>query len=681
MVATFRHRTRLMNEDDSLPGASLLDDVSALRALLAALVDSSDDAIVAKDVHGTILSWNHSAERIFGYRSDEAVGRSIYLVIPADRHDEEERILATLRRGERIDHFETQRIRKDGSSIDVSVSISPIHDCTGAIVGIAKIARDITIARQAQTLEATLAAIVASSDDAIIGKTLEGVVMAWNASASRMFGYEADEIVGKSILTLLPPERHPEEATILATLKRGDRIEHFETERVHKNGHRIAVSLSVSPIKDASGRIVGAAKIARDITRWRALEREREDLLGRERTARGEAEAANRAKDAFLATVSHELRTPLSPIIAWARMLRDGILGADKTTKAIATIERSASALAQLIDDLLDVSRIIAGKMRIEVRPTDLSAVIHSAIEVIRPAADAKDIRLVSTIDSETGVVMGDPDRLVQVVWNLLSNAVKFTPQGGRVHVVLERVSSHVEITVSDTGQGFASEFRPYLFERFRQADGSATRHHGGLGLGLAIVRHIVELHGGTVHAESAGEHAGSTFTITLPRGIFQRSAREVERRHPTAPAREAAAAPGVPRPVETTLLAGLRMLVVDDEPDSNEVVSTILAVRGAEVRVAASADGAVDVMRSWVPDLVVSDIGMPDRDGFRLLTTIRATPALADVPVIALTAYATRDDRIRILTAGFKLHLTKPVDPDELVAGVLNVTARVRQG
>jgi len=638
-------------------------------ALLAALVDSSDEAVIAKDLDGTILSWNASAERMLGYRADEMLGRSALVFIPEERHHEEHEQLAVLRRGDRIEHFETQRIRKDGRRIDVSVSVSPIRDDAGTIVAVAKVIRDITGARIAQTLQSTLAAIVESSDDAIIGKTLDGVIMAWNASATRIFGWEALEIVGKSILTLLPPERHPEEATILATLRDGGRIEHFETERVHKDGHRLWVSLSVSPIKDASGRIVGAAKIARDITLRRTLEHEREDMLARERAARSEAEAANRSKDAFLATVSHELRTPLSPIIAWARMLGDGVLSPEKSAKAIATIDRSARALAQLIDDLLDVSRIIAGKMRIEVRPTDLGAVIQSALEVIRPAADAKGIRVQPLLDTETGVILGDPDRLQQVVWNLLSNAVKFTPRGGRVQVILERVNSHVEIAVSDTGQGFDPSFHPHLFDRFRQADGSVTRTHGGLGLGLAIVRHIVELHGGTVHAESPGTDRGATFTVKLPRGIFQRSAGEAERRHPTA------AAPLPQPPVDPSRLAGVRVFVVDDEPDSNEVVSTILAAYGAEVRVAAGVAQALDGLRAWVPDLVITDIGMPNRDGYALLAAMRRDPKLERVPAIALTAYATRDDRLRILGAGFQLHLTKPIDAEELVASVANVT------
>ena len=512
-----------------------------------------------------------------------------------------------------------------------------------------------------------LAAILESSDDAIIAKDLNGIILAWNASAERIFGYLATEVVGLPITILLPQDRANEEAAILATLRRGERVEHFETERITKDGRRIQMSLWVSPIKDASGRIVGAAKIARDVTSRLALERERDEILARERAARVEAETANRAKDAFIATISHELRTPLSPILAWTLMLRQGVLDTEKAGKALATIERSARSQAKLIEDLLDVARIVSGKLHIEVRPTDLAAVIQEAVEVMRPAADAKGIRLHVVLDTQTGKIVGDPDRLQQVVWNLLSNAVKFTPKGGRVQVILERVNSHVEIAVSDTGPGFDASLRLHMFERFRQGDSSTTRPHGGLGLGLAIVRHIVELHGGTVHAESPGEGQGATFTVKLPLVIFQRAAGEVERRHPTAAeVVEDGLYPAIP---------GVRVLVVDDEPDSNDVVGTLLASRGAEIRVAATASHALEIMRHWIPDLVVSDIGMPGEDGYALLAAMRKSDGkLGRIPVIALTAYGTRDDRIRILAAGFQMHITKPMDPVELIAGVANV-------
>jgi PAS domain S-box-containing protein len=519
-------------------------------------------------------------------------------------------------------------------------------------------------------VQAVLAAIVESSDDAIVGKDLNGTIMTWNAGAERIFGYTAEEAVGQPIVMLVPPERRGEEAHILAMLRRGERVEHFETERVRKDGRRIFVSLSVSPVKDATGRVIGAAKIARDVTSRKELEAERERLLAAERTARQVAETANRAKDAFLAMISHELRSPLSPILAWARMLRRGVLDEEKTRRALETIERNAQAQAQLIDDLLDISRIVAGKLRLEVRPVDLVSVIEAAMDVVRPAAEAKDIRIESVFDTETGFVVGDPSRLQQVVWNVLSNAIKFTPKHGRVQITLERVNSHVEIAVSDTGRGIAHEFLLYLFERFQQAETGPTRTHGGLGLGLAIVRHLVELHGGTVVAESAGEGQGATFTIKLPRMIFARTAGEIERRHPTLPM------PVADRP--DVSLGQLRVLVVDDEPDSNDVVSGVLGSSGAEVRVAASAAQGLDELGRWSPDVIISDIAMPGEDGYAFIGKVRALDGeKARIPAIALTAYATTEDRVRIFSSGFQVHLVKPVDPAELVAVVASSARR----
>jgi PAS domain S-box-containing protein len=485
-----------------------------------------------------------------------------------------------------------------------------------------------------------------------------------------MFGYAADEVVGKSVLLLLPTERHGEEAKVLETLRRGDRIDHFETVRVTKDGRRIDVSLSVSPIRDAAGRVVGAAKIARDVTARRRADEERERLLSREKAARATAEEATRAKDAFLAMVSHELRTPLSPILAWTRMLREGTLDADKSRRALETIERNVRAQSQLIDDLLDISRIVAGKLRLEVRPINLVEVIQRAVDVVRPAADAKGIRLQDVLDTETGPISGDPDRLQQVVWNLLSNAIRFTPKDGRVQIILERVNSHVEIAVSDTGQGISAEFLPHLFEAFRQADSGIARKHGGLGLGLAIVRHITELHGGSIVAESAGENQGATFTLKLPRTPYVRAAGESERRHPTL-------GETITPTTGWASLAGVRVLVVDDEPDSNDAVSTILASAGAEVRVAGSVGNAMAELGQWTPTVVVSDIGMPVEDGYELIRRLRALGgALATIPAVALTAYTRAEDRIRIFSSGFQGHVGKPVEPAELVAVVQSVSS-----
>jgi signal transduction histidine kinase len=405
------------------------------------------------------------------------------------------------------------------------------------------------------------------------------------------------------------------------------------------------------------------------VAQQQRVEGESERLLVEAQQARAEAEVASRAKDTFLAIVSHELRTPLSPILAWTALLERGTLDAEQTHKALDTILRCARAQAQLIGDLLDVSRIIAGKMRLDVRPVELRAVIEAAVDVVRPAADAKHVRLQLVLDTEIAPIAGDPDRLQQVVGNLLTNAVKFTPKNGLVSLVA-RVNSHVEIAVSDTGQGIDPTFLPHVFNRFQQADASTTRKYGGLGLGLAIVRYIVEAHGGTVHAESPGPGQGSVFTVKLPLVPVQRKAGETVRRH-TSEGRLTA-------PGDFPALIDLRVLVVDDEPDSNDVVRTILVDRGAEVRVAASASQALDILDRWKPDALITDIGMPGEDGYALLAKVRARKDdMGRLPAIALTAYASADDRVRLLSAGFAMHVAKPIEPVELLAVVASVAER----
>jgi PAS domain S-box-containing protein len=516
--------------------------------------------------------------------------------------------------------------------------------------------------------QARLATLVESSEDAIIGGRLDGIITSWNAGAERIFGYAAEEMIGGPLSRLAPPDRPDEVPTLLQAVQRGERVQHFETERVRKDGRRIHISLGLSPIKDATGRIIGASSVARDVTERKNAEKEREALLQIAERARAEAEFASRAKDAFLATISHELRTPLSPILAWSHMLRQGTLDAEKTARAVETIERSARSQAQLIEDLLDVSRIVAGKLRLDVRPVELAPVVQASVDVVRPAAEAKSIQIQVVLDPDAGRVSGDPERLQQVVWNLLSNAIKFTPKGGHVQVVLERVNSHVEIAVSDTGPGISPDFLPHVFERFQQGEQGPSRAHSGLGLGLAIVRHIVELHGGTVHAESPGIGQGTVFTLKLPLIVIARTAGEAERRHPLA-GEDEAKDHGYPQ------LNGLRVLLVDDEPDSNEVVRTLLASCGAEVRVAASAEQAREVLGRWRTDLLVSDVGMPGEDGYDLIASLRAQEGTqSQIPAVALTAYASREDKIRLLSAGFQAHVPKPLDAAELVTVVASI-------
>jgi signal transduction histidine kinase/ActR/RegA family two-component response regulator len=378
-----------------------------------------------------------------------------------------------------------------------------------------------------------------------------------------------------------------------------------------------------------------------------------------------EAQEGSRLKDEFLATVSHELRTPLTPILAWVSQLRRGTLDPARTARALEAIDRGARAQARLVDDLLEVSRMIGGKLHLDVRPMRLAAVIEAAIETMRPAASARDIRVETRLDPRIDLIQGDPGRLQQVMWNLLSNAIKFTPEGGRVDVVLKRVDSHLELSVRDTGKGIRSEFLPHLFERFRQADASVTRTLGGLGLGLAIVRHLVELHGGTIEAESAGEGKGTTFRVRIPLRVATEDTRAQE-------AREASTGE------ERAPLGGLRVLVVDDEPDTCDVLEAVLREAGAEVRACRSAAEALAELDTWWPDVLLSDIGMPGEDGYSLIRRVRAEEARHGraIAAVALTAYARAEDRRKALSAGFQMHVPKPIDGDDLIAVVVRARA-----
>ncbi len=803
---------------------------------LALVVESSDDAIVSKDLSSTIVSWNRAAERMFGYPAEEAIGRSIRMIIPADRQGEEDDVLAAIRAGRSVTHYETVRQRKDGSLVEISLTVSPIYDDAGVVVGASKIARDISAQKRAEFDMRRLAAVVESSDDAIVTKTLEGVITSWNRAAERMFGYTEAEAVGRSVRMLIPDELQFEEDSVLARIRSGLGIDHYETVRQRKDGSRLSISLTVSPIRGEAGEIVGASKIARDITeqvRLRQLAREHAeiteqlsavgavvassldrdtivqkvtdtarqlttaefgaffynvrdaesgdaymlytlsgapkeafskfphpratavfaptfrgeatirlddvtadprfgqnppfhgmppghlpvrsylavpvrgmhgDVLGglffgssrvgvftgqHQRIAEGiagwaavalenarllvEARDANRMKDEFLAVLSHELRTPLNAIVGYSRLLRGGMLAGDKLTRGLETLERNANWLTQIIEDVLDVSRIVSGKIRLDVQPVHLPMVIDNAVATVQPAADARGVRIQTIVDPGVGPISGDPDRLQQVLWNLLTNAVKFTGRGGRVQVRLERVNSHVEVAVSDTGVGITPDFLPHVFERFRQADAGTTRKTGGLGLGLSIVRHLVEMHGGTVDASSAGENAGSTFRIRLPLMIVHPQKPVVPREHP----RRTSSAPLGP----FDDLTGVRVVAVDDEQDALGLLRVVLEAAGADVSTFASPAAALEGMAAERPDAIIVDVGMPEMDGYDFIRRLRlsADPSVRDVPAAALTAFARAEDRTRALQSGFEMHLAKPVDPGELVASIATLVRRAR--
>jgi PAS domain S-box-containing protein len=914
---------------------------------LVAIVESADAAIYSADLAGTITSWNRAATLIFGYPAMEAIGQPLHIIIPADRLDEEVAVVARIRTGQSVSHYETVHRRRDGSLIDVAMTVSPIRGPDGEIVGISRIARDITERRALEHQSRHLAAIVQSSDDAIVSKDLNGIIRSWNAAAERMFGYAADEVIGQSIRIIVPADRQSEEDDVLRRIERDEAIDHFETVRWRKDGTSIPISLTVSPIRHRDGRVIGASKIARDISeakrregqlrlqsrlldlsdeaifaweldggiviwnkgseqlyghasadavgrvshellqtvhpdglearaalqagrqwegevrhrtregreivvesRQQPLEiggrrlvletnrdvtqanrnRERATFLAeigkvlagsldyeatltaiadlavpaiadwcavdiaaasgkierlavahsdpakidlvriiRERyedpkspyspahvlrtgepvivplvsdemivaaargdkerinlvrslgfasyicvplVARGstlgaltfataesqrqysredlqfaqevgyraalavdnaraymEARVASQLKDEFLATVSHELRTPLHAILGYARLLTSGTMTEAKQTQALATVERSATALAQIVEDILDVSRIISGKVRLNIQPVDLPTVVKYAIETVMPAAEAKGIRVQTTLDPRAAPISGDPDRLQQVVWNLVSNAVKFTPKGGQVQVRLARINSSVEIVVSDSGVGIKPDFLPHLFERFRQGDGGITRENSGLGLGLAIVRHLVELHGGTVRAASAGPGQGATFRVMLPIMIVHPETVVAESPHHQG---RHTGGPSV------ASLDGVYVLAIDDDPDALTLLREIMEGAGARVSTVDSAANALDQLEAAAPDIIVADIGLPIMDGFEFIRRVRTLPdsRLRQIPAAALTAYARSEDRVRALRSGFQTHLAKPVDPAELIAALAALTA-----
>jgi CheY-like chemotaxis protein/nitrogen-specific signal transduction histidine kinase len=408
----------------------------------------------------------------------------------------------------------------------------------------------------------------------------------------------------------------------------------------------------------------------RDQTALHEAEQEKTQLLEAERVARTAAERISVMKDEFLANVSHELRTPLNSILGWSQLIASKKLSSEDFQQGLETIQRNARAQAQLIEDLLDMSRIVSGKVRLDVQQTDLASVVDGAINSVRPSAEAKGIRLRQIVDPMIGSVTGDPTRLQQVVWNLLSNAIKFTPRGGRVDVLLQRVNSQLEITISDSGQGIKPDFLPHVFERFRQADSSTTRMYGGLGLGLAIVKQLVELHGGTVSATSEGEGLGATFTVSLPVAPIRSSSQK--REHPTTPTHTLSDCHGVD-------IAGIKVLIVDDEPDARDIIERMLVECEAEVMTAASAAEGVEKVKSLRPDLILSDIGMPGEDGYDFIRRVRRLPASEGgrTPAGALTAFARTEDRTRAMIAGYQIHIPKPIEPQELLAAVASLAGR----
>jgi PAS domain S-box-containing protein len=732
-------RTRVFATPEGF--SALLEDTTARKQAegaslrLGAIVSWSDDAIVAKDLDGIINAWNPAAERLFGFTAEEAIGRSIRMIVPADRQSEEDEVLRRLRRGEAIEHMETVRIRKDGTPVDIALTVSPVKDADGRIIGASKIARDITERRRAETERARLlaaeqtareraesaeeratllsessAALNASLDSAVTLRTVSRLVVPRFADWCIIDLVARDHTLERVAVSAGAPDTEalllelqqyaPDwtssqpaaevlrtrttmlianvtEDTLVSTSRDA---RHLEIMRRLSPCSAIAVPMvtqqrtvgAITLVRTTPGHTYGAVDVAlaEELARRAALAVDNATLFSEADQARTLAEGANRAKDEFLAVLSHELRTPMNAVYGWARMLQMGQIDSTATPRALDAIVRNAHVQLQLIDDLLDVSRIISGKMRLDIRPVDLPRVLEAALDAVRPAADAKGLRLQSLIDPGAGPLSGDPDRLQQVVWNLLMNAVKFTPRDGRIQLALQRVNSHVEIVVADTGAGIRSELLPLIFDRFKQGDSGTTRNQGGLGIGLALVRHLVELHGGSVTAESPGEGKGSTFRVKLPL-VAALVATGEERVHPTA--RQA------PPSYRGPSLRGLRVLVVDDDPDALDLVATILRRAEAEARLCTSPPEALDVLRSWKPHVLVSDIEMPGEDGYSLIRKVRELSGSegGQIPAVALTAYGRPEDRVRTLSAGYSMHVAKPVDPVELGVIVANLAGR----
>jgi PAS domain S-box-containing protein len=632
-------------------------------------LSSIGDGVIVTDRFGKIAFMNRIAEELTGWANAGVADLSLNEVLKL-RDEANSSELSDLTQKLPESPTSAKLVARDGQEILVDFRGSQIKNDQQENIGLVIVFRDITERSRAEIVDRRLAAIVEGSDDAIVGKTLDSVITSWNHAAEKMFGYSAEEAIGQSIYIIVPPERSYEEEKIISTLRRGERLEHFETIRMTKDGRRLNISLTVSPIKDRFGTVVGASKIARDITEQKRIEAQRERLLEWEQFARARAEDSNRLKDEFLATVSHELRTPLNAILGWATLLAAGKLEPEAANRALETIQRNAHSQAQIINDILDISRIVSGRLRLNLSNVEVSSLVEMVIETVRPAAEGKGIKLSTEIDDTVGDITADLERLQQVVANLLSNAIKFTPSGGTVEVRLERFESEVEIVVRDSGEGISKEFLPHVFDRFRQADSSITRSHGGLGLGLAIVRHLAELHGGRVQAESAGKGKGSTFRVSLPIALSAQAT--------TAKSEKLGA-----ELREAPDLDGLTVLVVDDEQDARHILTAMLEHYGAKVQIAASVSQAVEILEQDRPDILVSDIGMPEMDGYDLIKTVRYRGM--QIPAVAVTAHAMSSDRLRALAAGYQVHVAKPVDSEELaivvasLAGIAKNAKRAR--
>jgi PAS domain S-box-containing protein len=632
--------------------------------LLASIVESSDDAIISKSLDGIIQSWNAGAERLFGYTAGEAVGRHISLVIPAERIAEEDDIIASLKSGRRIEHFETERLRSDGRRILVSLTISPIKDDSGTVIGASKIVRDVTHQRQADQRERQLLADAVAANAKfqaffeqgalfagimdVSGTLLEANRLSWEAC-----GYTREAIIGKPFWEgpWWTPAPHLVERIKAASLQAA----HGQTFRAEMSyfaadGSERMADVTIQPITDDTGRVLFLAPTGVDITDRKRGEAEREKLEGSLRRLAAELSEADRRKNEFLAMLAHELRNPLAPISNAARALRLG--GGDPETLGAASemLERQVGQMARLVDDLLDMSRITRGRIELRKEPTELAPIVDQAVETARALCTSMDQQLTVTMPPHPVYLEADPTRLAQVVGNLLNNASKFTDKGGHIWLTVEQDGDRAVIRVRDNGIGIAAEHLPRLFEMFAQVDTSLERSRGGLGIGLTLVKNLVEMHGGTVEVHSDGPGCGSEFTIRLPvvSGMPGRLTQ--------------------PAAVEAIPASGRRILIVDDSEDSAESLALLLQLGGHDTHKAHDGLAALEAAGRLRPDAVLLDIGLPGLNGYEVCSRIRKEPWGKETMLVALTGWGQEEDRQRSKEAGFDAHMVKPVDHDALL-------------
>jgi PAS domain S-box-containing protein len=677
---------------ESVARARALRRVREGEERLRRITDATHDALWEINLKTRRLWWSEGAKPLFGHSPGELeIGLEDWYggIHPQDMDLVRDKFETFLRSSD-PDWIDEYRFRRaDGSYVYIQDRGRKLFDERGTPVLVAGAMVDITERKQAEEMIrkseadarrqlAYVEAIYATAPVGLCFIDTEQRFLSINKHLAEIDGKTVEEHLGRTVREVLPELVDLIEPHYQRVIETGEPVFNIEVSAVMADQPGVVRHFisSYYPIKNNDGQVLGVNGVVVEITQRRKIEEELERLLQQEKTARAEAEVANRMKDEFLATISHELRTPLTSILGWARMLTGGSLSERQARHAMDVIARSAQSQTRLVDDILDTSRIITGSLKLDAKQVEIERIFQAAVDVIRPSAEVKGVAITALIDIQGDVVFGDANRLQQAIWNLLSNAVKFTNEGGRVEARLSRAGNQIEITVSDTGIGIEPQFLPYVFERFRQADSASTRKYGGLGLGLAIANHVIELHGGRVSASSPGRDRGATFTIRLPLALAsqppQVGVRDLESEAPQTKGREGSE--------ECRRLDGARILLVEDNPDTLDMLKTIFDECGAEVTTATSASEALEALERFRPDALVSDIAMPNQDGYDLIRQVRSRGPEhgGKIPAVAVTAYTSAEDRARVLASGFQRHVSKPVDPGELIATVANLTGHI---